>query len=274
MQPIIFDREKCKEDGICAAICPRKLISWSPAEPQPRAIPEAPELCIHCGHCLAVCPVGAITLEGVGPEDCQPLQKSLLPAYDSLDQLFKARRSIRPYLDKPVDRQVMEKLLNTCRYAPTGSNSRSVHWAVVTDLDKIHELSGLVVDWMRQATAEHHELVQHMRLDVVVEAWEHGQDRISRGAPCLVLTHAPVAASMPREDCIIALTYLDLAASIQGLGACWLGYMMHAAHYYPPLLEALDLPKGHKVHGAMLLGYPSYKYRLIPPRDQAKVVWW
>lgn len=274
MQPVAFDHDKCKQDGVCAAVCPRRLISFDPAERLPRPIPAAAELCIRCGHCLAVCPAGAVSLLGLGPENCPPLQRSRLPAYQSLDHLMRGRRSIRVYKNQPVERPVLERLLNTCRYAPSGSNSQPVHWVVVQDLDRLHFLAGLVVEWMRVALAEEQERAQIMRLDVVVASWERGEDRIMRGAPCLLLTHAPLASSLPQENCIIAMTYLDLAANTLGLGACWLGYMMHAAPDYPPLREALGLPPEHEPYGAMLLGYPRYQYRLIPPREEAKAAWW
>jgi hypothetical protein len=39
------------------------------------------------------------------------------------------------------------------------------------------------------------------------------------------------------------------------------------------LVEALDLPEGHQVFGAMLVGHPRYQYHLIPGRNKAAVTW-
>ena len=57
-----------------------------------------------------------------------------------------------------------------------------------------------------------------------------------------------------------------------GLGACWVGYLMLAATQYEPLKDALGIPNDHRLYGAMVVGYPKYSYRRIPPRNQAKVV--
>ena len=49
--------------------------------------------------------------------------------------------------------------------------------------------------------------------------------------------------------CIIALTYLELAAYAMGLGPCWAGYFMRASQSFSPLIRGIDLPKDHQVFG-------------------------
>ena len=71
----------------------------------------------------------------------------------------------------------------------------------------------------------------------------------------------------------IALTYLELAAHATGLGACWAGYFHFACGSYKPLQEALSLPDGHQVHGAMMLGYPKHRFSRIPLRNAPAVIW-
>ena len=273
MIPVKIDPELCNQDGICAAVCPRKLIGFSPGDPLPRPIPEAEELCIRCGHCLAACPTGAVRVDGTGPADCPPYPEDLLPGPDAVDSLLRSRRSIRVFRKKALEPAVLERLLETCRHAPTGSNSQSVHWVVAVGRERMDPLAGVVVDWMRGLVEEGREPALRMGLDKVVRDWEAGQDRIFRGAPAVVATHAPDTSSLPREDCVIALTYLELAAFSLGLGTCWLGYLMLAARDHPPLKTALDLPPGHEVHGAMVIGHPRYGYHRLPPREEAKVVW-
>ena len=43
---------------------------------------------------------------------------------------MRSRRSVRRYLPRPVERPLLTGLLDTCRYAPTGSNRQQVAWAV------------------------------------------------------------------------------------------------------------------------------------------------
>jgi nitroreductase len=63
-----------------------------------------------------------------------------------------------------------------------------------------------------------------------------------------------------------------MMAPALGLGACWCGYYGLASDY-SPFLKKLALPQGHKLLGAMLIGYPKYKYKHIPPRINPAIIW-
>ena len=274
MQPLIIDYDKCTADGICAEVCPRKLIEFTDEESKPRPIHEAAEFCINCGHCLAVCPYGAISLNGIEPEDCAKAKESLRPGYNELDLLLRSRRSIRVYKDKPVDRKMLDRLFDTCRYAPSGSNKQPVSWIIATDKERIRLLGQMVIDWMRSAVESRHPLAERLPLESIIQGWENGEDRIFRGAPLVIITHAQEIGSLPLESCVIAMTYFELAASSMGLGTCWVGFLMHAAALYPKIKEALGIPQDHKLYGAMVAGYPKYSYRRIPPRNHTTIRWW
>jgi nitroreductase/NAD-dependent dihydropyrimidine dehydrogenase PreA subunit len=274
MKPIKVDYDKCNADGICADVCPRKLIVVDDEDSKPRSIPEAAELCISCGHCLAACPTSAITLNEIAPKSCPPINKDLWPDYEQLDQLLKSRRSIRVYKNKPVNSKIIDTLLETCRFAPSGSNAQPVKWVIATGSKRLKELAQLVIDWMSYAVETKQPVAERLNLDVVVKSWDRGEDRIFRGAPMVIMTHALETGSLPLESCVIAMTYFDLAAASMGLGACWVGYLMLAATQHAPLKKSLGIPQEHRLYGAMVFGYPKYTYHRIPPRNQPKLVLW
>ena len=178
MEPVIFDYDKCNNDGICADVCQRKLIKLDAKTSRPESIPEAVELCINCGHCLAVCPTSAITVKGVSPENCRRISRKELPDYQQVDLLMRSRRSIRVYKDRPLDQKIIEQLLDTCRYAPSGSNTQPVHWIVASGRDRLDKLAQMVIDWMQQEVDERSPVAERMHLDVVVKGWKR------RGSIC------------------------------------------------------------------------------------------
>jgi len=272
MSLFTVNEEKCKRDGHCVAECPARIIEMKSKKSFPAPIGGAEELCINCGHCVAVCPHGAMTLRTMKPEDCPPLRKDFLPSLEQTEHFFRARRSIRTYKSKPVDKATLNKLIEMARYAPSGHNLQPVHWLVIDSADEMKRLAALVVDWMRIMIKDHPEVAEPMHFDRVVAAWESGLDRVLRGAPQLIVAHGQ-ALPVVQSACVIALAYLELAAFAKGLGACWAGYFNAAATFYPPMQQALALPEGHLSYGAMMLGYPKFQYHRLPLRNEPKITW-
>lgn len=273
MELLSVDQEKCKRDGICVAVCPMYIIELKTKEAFPTMIAGGDALCIRCGHCVAVCPHGAINHEIMNTEECPPLQKDLVLQPAQVEQFLKFRRSVRAYKKRPVERDLLSNLIEIAAYAPSGHNTQPVHWKVIYDSQEVLRLAGIVADWMRSLIAEGAPLAGTLHLDRVLTAWETGDDRICRGAPHVIVAHATENARTAPAGCTIALTYLELAACAFDLGACWAGYFNLAANSWPPMAQALDLPEGHVSFGAMMVGYPKFKYQRIPLRNEPRISW-
>ncbi len=268
-----IDAKKCKRDGICVAECPLRLLELKETSPTPTPIEGAEQTCIRCGHCVAVCPHGALSLSEMKTGDCPPVKKDMLLNTRQVEHFLRSRRSIRTYLEKEIEPDKLAKLINVARYAPTGSNSQQVKWLVVGSRAGVHKMAGMVVDLIRNMIAEKHPMTERYRMPGMIKAWESGLDPICRGAAGLVITHAPKDYLMAKTDSTIALTFLDLAAPSFGLGTCWAGFFMIAASQWPPLQKALALPEGNDCFGAMMIGYPKYKYHRLPLRKEADISW-
>ena len=268
-----IDAGKCKHDGICAAECPLLLLEMKDASSPPAPVEGAEQRCIRCGHCVAVCPHGAFSLSEMKTGDCPPVRKDLFLEVGHVEYLLRSRRSIRTYQERPVEKDKLEKLLDIARFAPTGTNSQQVKWVVVNSRTEVREMAGMVVDLMRHMIVQKHPMAERYGLAAIVRAWEAGTDRITRGAPGLVIAHAPKEYGLAQTDSTIALTFADLAAPSLGLGTCWAGFFMVAASQWPPLQQALALPEGNACCGALMIGYPKYKYHRLPLRKAADITW-
>ena len=164
-------------------------------------------------------------------------------------------------------------MIEIARYAPTGSNSQLVEWRVITDKDKMHALSGMAVEWLRDVVAGKSQRVVLPYMPVIIAAWDAGYDAILRNAPALVVAYSPKEASNGMVDLTLALSYFDLAAPAMGLGTCWAGLLQGALLSSPDLKQKLGLPAEYPHHYPMMLGYPKFKYHRLPERKPPKITW-
>mgnify|MGYP006286955155 CR=1 FL=1 len=262
MYTINIDISKCRNDGLCLEVCPRGLFIEA-VDGLPRLTDNADERCIACGHCIAICPGEAITVNGLTARDCDPIEEKLAVSKEQVVQLFRSRRSIRSYKNEQVDPFTIEYLIDMTRWAPTAKNLQPVHWIVFQNRDDVVKLADMTIEWMRGKEI----------LPYIIDAYDKGRDVINRGAPCLLIAHASEKGCKPVEDCTIALSIIESSVHAFGLGACWAGYFMSAAKEHQPVIDFLDLPLDHHIFGALMLGKPKYKYQRIPPREKAKVQW-
>jgi nitroreductase/NAD-dependent dihydropyrimidine dehydrogenase PreA subunit len=266
MEFITIDEKKCTMCGLCARACPVGIIVLD--EGSPGTIDKIEKGCITCGHCVSVCPTAALSHCRMSPGDCSPIAPDWRLTPKRMEQLVKGRRSIRRYRPEPVDRAVLETLLDMVRYAPTGGNSQSVQWLVMTDPVEINRLSAAVIEWLRLLQVQGVPGVKGL-----LKSWEMGADPILRNAPTLIIAFGAANDSMTKYSSTIALATLELACLTFGLGACWAGFLHHAANNSAEVYGALSLPSGNQMCGALMIGYPEFEYARIPARRGAAVTW-
>jgi nitroreductase/NAD-dependent dihydropyrimidine dehydrogenase PreA subunit len=262
------DKAKCTRDGLCAADCPAGIITMTEGGPKPVA--GAKQMCINCGHCVAVCPHGALALATMPLEQCPSLRDGWHLEPERMERLLKGRRSVRSYRQEPVPREVLARVIDMARFAPSAGNAQALHWTVIHDANEVRRSAGAVIDWLREVSRT----PPMAWAKALVAAWDSGMDPVCRSAPHLILVHAPAEqAQMAVADGSIALTFAELAAVSYGLGTCWAGFVMMAAARSEAVSAALLLPVGHKLFGGMMIGYPKVKYHRIPLRDEPKLTW-
>ncbi len=258
MSQIAVDTSRCKKDGACVAVCPSKTLALN----EDGFPEEVRDNCIYCGHCVAVCNSDALTHTGLPQEALLPAARQL-PAPEWIDGFLNSRRSVREFRSRPIPRETLEALLDVARRAPTASNSQKLHWIVADSGAKVHALSAETMSWMRAAGVR----------PGMVELWDQGEDMVLHGAPAVIVACAPSDYDWGKQDCAVALTFLELATEARGLGVCWAGFLTRIAGVHAPLREVLAVPEGYTVCGGLMLGERKYTYRLVPPREPLSVQW-
>ncbi len=251
------DTSICTSCGLCATGCVCGLIAMN-KDGYPYIEEAKQASCVHCGHCAAVCPTGAVTLDGTNAGKLEPADPPV-PSY-MVQHLLKTRRAIRNFQPQAVEESVLQEVLSLAAYAPTAHNARQVSYLVLNGRDKVETVLQAAVRLM----VEHHLYPNH------TANVRSGHDTLFRGAPCLILIHAPERI-LSETDCATAASYLELALPAFQLGSCWAGMLIEACAYGLP--KEIQIPQGHKLYAALMVGRPDVKYARIPERSAPEIRW-
>jgi len=273
MTLLTIDEAKCKKDGFCVQECPAAIIKQADGDSIPFMIPQGDQMCMLCGHCVAVCPHDALSHEKIPMEASPRILKELAINKEHAAQFLRTRRSVRRYKNKAVDREAIQFLIDTARYAPTGGNTQLVTWTVHTDENQIKKIADLTIEWFKAALASDAGKKLPAYIPMIVAAYEAGYNSITHNAPCLVFASTTGQYENGMVDLSIAFSYFELLAATCGLGTCWLGLITRALKFSDPLKAAVGLPEGHTNFYAMILGHPKFKFRRLPERKPAKILW-
>ena len=270
MALLIIDASKCKRDGFCVLDCPAAIIRL-PEKGFPEIISDGDAACLECGHCVAVCPHDALSHARIPIAQSPSIREELCIYEAQATQFLRSRRSVRHYLDRPVEKEKIQRLIEVARYAPTGGNSQLVEWIVLSDKSRIKEIAGLTVQWLREIIKNPQVVAASPYLPQAVAAWDAGNDSVLRSAPALVTAMAPREAMNGMVDLTLALSYLDLFAPALNLGTCWAGLLQGAMMNSPEVKAAVGIPESYPHHYPIMLGYPAFKFYRLPERKTPKI---
>ena len=256
---IEIDITGCNKDYLCVDVCPYGFMFEKDDEGYPFVDKAKSEkYCIDCWQCIAICPKGVVSSPGLKPEDLKKTGSKDIPSFDSIIDFIHARRSYRKFKIESVPEDLIEKWLDIARWSPTASNSQKVNYIVVKKRETVSEITEIMMKWLKEEG----------NYPEIIDAWEKGSDILLRDAPHLLITTLPKDYFWNMTDAATALSYLELSGKSLGLGTCWAGFFTRAAQSYKPLIEKLNLPENHIVAGALMFGYPVYKFGKVPDRKQ------
>ena len=169
-------------------------------------------------------------------------------------ELIAQRRSIRRFSDRPVPREVVDRLLAEALTAPSARNTRTTRFLVVDDPALVARMAD-------------------MR--------DYGSAFL-KGAPLAVVVLGETSASdLWRENAAISATVLQLACVDEGLGSCWVHVHGRPRRKEAPegekaadyLRSFLPIPDSCEPLCAVAVGYSDFHPAPLPPHDdQARII--
>lgn len=265
------DPIKCTKCGICIKTCPAGIIMFGEG-----GLPEMPDsqvgACIKCGHCVLYCPSSANGLSFIKDKLAKSSDFKFPPQDEALD-LIKTRRSVRQFKTDPVPHDVMMKILDTAKMAPSACNDQPVRWIICEHAEKTKEVRRLMFDWLKGEIFKTPTSPLAIAGASMMAKAREGSDVTLRGAPQLAIAVVPKTYAWP-EDGAIALTYFELAAYALGVGTCWAGFLTMAVRSFRELREYLGIKEDEHICGAHMVGWPAMKpTRQLPPRNEQNITW-
>lgn len=156
---------------------------------------------------------------------------------------IKTRRSIRSYKDNPINKKILEELVDCARLAPTGRNIQPWEFIVITDKGKLKQLGQIATTGPFIADA----------------------------AACIVVC-GPKDQKWVFEDGSAAVENILLAAHSLGIASCWVaGY---PKEYCTEINKLLGIPDSHVVVASLPLGYPAVPNPTKVKRALKEVIHW
>lgn len=293
MKEIIIDPEACKKDGLCAAACPRGILTQEEPGTIPGIVAAYLDKCLLCGHCVAICPHEAIKHSHFPAGTVNPVRTETIPAYDQVLELVRSRRSRRLFKDTPVERDTIEKVIEAARFAPSGHNEQTTEFVIVRDREVLGRISALTAEGLENTVKNTRNPIGRMmmrlamgrrgaayvtemapELEGLVSLFRGGTDLILRDAPALLLFCADSAqGSFARINANLALHNAALAAEALGLGCFYVGFVVIVSERDDRIARLVSLPETHKIYGGLAVGYPRLKYSKWPERNPARTTW-
>jgi nitroreductase len=162
-----------------------------------------------------------------------------------VSKAIRDRRSVRSYAKKTIPKDLVLKVMEAARLAPSANNRQPWKFVVVSDTAKRKALAKAAKD--QQFVAE---------ASVVIAAVALEPDRVMTcGVPAYAV------------DLAIATDHITLAAVENGLGTCWIG-----AFYQEDAKKILNIPDTYKIAALLTLGYPRDQARFKNRKEMEEIV--
>lgn len=293
MKPVTteIDQELCNGCGLCVTICPSETLSLVDGKAKVTG-----DHSMHCDHCAAICPMGAVTVHGV---DRDALKLATVKNNDTwlkhgnfdaalLVQLMRSRRSCRTFSDEPIENNILEDLVKIGTTAPSGTNSQLWTFTILPNRAVVEKLGNAIARFFLRLNKmadnpfmrffsklfmkdvlgiyyrEYYESVKKS----LREREKTGRDRLFHGAPAVIIVGMKPGASCPSEDALLASQNILLAAHAMGFGTCLIGFAVEAMKRDPGIKTILGISKDENIYAVIAVGKTETRYAKLAGRKK------
>ncbi|MCD6569102.1 MAG: nitroreductase family protein [Deltaproteobacteria bacterium] len=216
--------------------------------------------------------------------------------WNSVEKVIFERRSVRKYRDKQVPENLIRRVLEAGRFAPSAGNCQPWKFIVLRDKEMINEMERDVIrlckvfkflmDWRRPGligkiawlNAQVSIRLMPNKLHPIpfgaISLIADGKLGVFHGAPTIIfILKDRRGVGNPDLDCGICGQNMVLAAYSLGLSTCWIGFAILLA-YGPKWKRRLGIGFPYELVEGICIGYPVGNPNGIIPRETHEIDWY
>jgi nitroreductase len=165
------------------------------------------------------------------------------------------RRSIRKFKENPVPEEVLNRILDAGRWAPSAGNSQPWRFVVVTEANIKRKIAANCTEFSKNAWSR----FPPARARYLAERGGSWDKSSMTKIPVLVIVFCEILKQIDEELVLgsawTAIENMLLAATADGLGSCI--YTFYDKGEEDKLKEMLFAPGGYRIAAIIQLGYPK-----------------
>ena len=192
---------------------------------------------------------------------------------DAFEAIF-TRRSTRKFKPELPPKEMIDKIIEAGRSAPSGSNSQTTHLIVITKKEILEELARIVQQAFAGMEAGPD---TYISLRNSINASKKGNYVFHYNAPVLIVTANRKGYGNAIADSACVLENMMIAANALDLGSCWINQLHWLDDHtiIRSYMEGLGLGKDETITGGLILGYgyDGLPLRSELPRTGNPVTW-
>ncbi len=183
---------------------------------------------------------------------------------DEIFKIIKERRSVRNFSDKPIKKELLQKIIDAGNQAPSGGNVQPWRFVVISDSKVKKQLVTNAIPiykkWL-EGTGEEFQKMRKSIDDVIEDSIYYKADVV-----VFVIGTGEMAFSM---DCPMVCQNMMLAARALGIGSCWtyIGQM----GVNDEIKKILEMKEEEQIFGPIVMGYPEGDFPEAPIKKEANV---
>ncbi|MDD5453902.1 MAG: nitroreductase family protein [Candidatus Ratteibacteria bacterium] len=159
------------------------------------------------------------------------------PENRELLEIIKQRRSVRKFIDKKLEPDIIEQLISSAEWAPTACNQQGLKYLIINDPTKKKLVSESIPGG---------KLFAHTAPVILIVLADKRGYRLTE------------ERFTPYQDSAAAIQNILLTAEYLGLGACWCTYTSYSSVLKESdIRKLLKIPDYLLICGAIAIGYPS-----------------